>query len=159
MLFFSFKKGLNGQNQSSSDYHHHIKIPLPAKFLIAPMGRYPRVSQRCWEHVWGAVGRRGSRIDTWKEIGGGGGGGGLNLYLSFKSSSFSTWTKIHDKNLNILRTKRVFEVKWKVFFIIFKGFSNAKNCLWHESAPLMKLIPWRENIEKNVITGLKLFYE
>ena len=50
ILFFSFKKGLNGQNQSSSDSHHHIKIPLPAKFPISPMGRYPRVSHRCWEH-------------------------------------------------------------------------------------------------------------
>ena len=32
MLFFSFKKGLNGQNHSSSDSHHHIKISLLAKF-------------------------------------------------------------------------------------------------------------------------------
>ena len=50
MLFFSFKKGLNGQNHSSSDSHHHIKIPLPAKFPISPIGRYPSVSHRCWEH-------------------------------------------------------------------------------------------------------------
>ena len=27
------KKGLNGQNHSSSDSHHHITIPLPAKYL------------------------------------------------------------------------------------------------------------------------------
>ena len=32
MLFFSFKKGLNDQNHSFSDSHHHIKIPLIAKF-------------------------------------------------------------------------------------------------------------------------------
>ena len=25
-----FKKGLNGQNHSTSDSHHHITIPLPA---------------------------------------------------------------------------------------------------------------------------------
>ena len=50
MLFFSFKKGLNGQNHSSSDSHHHIKILLAARFPISPMGRYPRVSHRCWEH-------------------------------------------------------------------------------------------------------------
>ena len=64
MLFFSFKKDLNGQNHSSSDSHHHIKIPLPAKFPISPMGRYPRASHRCWEHggtwidtvgIWGVV--------------------------------------------------------------------------------------------------------
>ena len=42
MLFFSFKKGLNGQNHSS-DSHHHMKI-LPANFPISLMGRYPRVS-------------------------------------------------------------------------------------------------------------------
>ena len=42
--------------------------------------------------------------------------------------------KIRQKNqnkksrqkLNILRTKRAFEVKWKAFFIIFKGLSFAK---------------------------------
>ena len=43
MLSLSFKKGLNDQNHSSSDSHHHIKIPLPAQFIISPMGRYPGV--------------------------------------------------------------------------------------------------------------------
>ena len=33
------------------NFHHLVKrIPLPAKFPISPMGRYPRVSHRCWEH-------------------------------------------------------------------------------------------------------------
>ena len=32
--------------------------------------------------------------------------------------------------------KRVFEVKYKVFFVIFKGLSAAKNFLRPESAPL-----------------------
>ena len=50
MLFFSCKKELNGQNYPSLDSHRHIKLPLPAKFPISPMGRYPRVSHRCWEH-------------------------------------------------------------------------------------------------------------
>ena len=52
--------------------------------------------------------------------------------------------KIRQKNqnkksrqkLNILRTKRAFEVKWKAFFIIFKELSVTKNCLRPESAPL-----------------------
>ena len=68
MLFFSFKKGLNGQNHSSSDSHHHIKIPLPAKFPISPMGRYPRVSTgvenmggmgEVWIDTWGEIRGRG----------------------------------------------------------------------------------------------------
>ena len=33
----------------------------------------------------------------------------------------STWPKSQEKNLNILRTKRAFEKKRKVFFIIFEG--------------------------------------
>ena len=41
-----------------------------------------------------------------------------------------------NKYLNISRTKRVFEMRWKVFFIIFKGFSVAKDCLRPESGPL-----------------------
>ena len=45
--------------------------------------------------------------------------------------------KSQDKNLNILRTKRAFEVKQKVFFIIFKGLSIAKNCLRPKSAPII----------------------
>ena len=36
------------------------------------------------------------------------------------------WSKSQDKNLNILRTKRAFKIKWKAFFIIFKGLSVAK---------------------------------
>ena len=36
----------------------------------------------------------------------------------------------------ILKTKRAFEVKYKAFFIIFKGLSVPKNYLRPESAPL-----------------------
>ena len=61
MLFFSFKKDLNGQNHSS-DSNHHTKILLSAKFPISPMGIYPRASHRCWEHG-------GTWINTW--VGGG----------------------------------------------------------------------------------------
>ena len=64
----------------------------------------------------------------------------LKLTLSFQSSCFATWPKRQDKNLNILRTKRAFEVKQKAFFIIFKGLSFAKNYLKTESAPLRVFI-------------------
>ena len=60
----------------------------------------------------------------------------LKLTLSFWSSRFAQWPKSQDKNVNILRTKRAFEVKGKAFFIIFKGVSAAKNCLRPEIAPL-----------------------
>ena len=42
---------------------------------------------------------------------------------------FSIWPKIQDKNLNILRTKRAFKMK---FFIIFKRLSliYKKNFFW-----------------------------
>ena len=36
---------------------------------------------------------------------------------------FPTRPKGRDKNLNILRTKRVFKAKQKAFFITFKGLS------------------------------------
>ena len=58
----------------------------------------------------------------------------INLILS---SRFATWPNTEDNNLNILRLKRAFDVKLKVFFIIFKRFSVAKHCLRPESAPLM----------------------
>ena len=52
------------------------------------------------------------------------------------SSCFFTGPKSQDKKLNILRTKKAFEVKWKAFFIIFKGLSIAKYCFRLECAPL-----------------------
>ena len=45
-------------------------------------------------------------------------------------------TKESRQKLNILRTKKVFDMKQKTFYIIFKGLSVAKNCLRPESAPL-----------------------
>ena len=62
----------------------------------------------------------------------------MKLTLPFLSSRFAALPKSQDKNLNILRTKRGFEVKWQAFFIIFKGLSAAKNCLRPESVPLMQ---------------------
>ena len=45
---------------------------------------------------------------------------------------FFIWTKSQDKRLNILRTKRAYEMKQKVFFIIFKGLSykQVKKIFW-----------------------------
>ena len=50
-----------------------------------------------------------------------------------------TWPKSQNKNLNFSRAKRAFKVKWKVFFVILKGLSVAKNCLRPENAPLKML--------------------
>ena len=47
-------------------------------------------------------------------------------------------TKKSRQNLKYLEKKKSFEMKSKVFFIIFKGLSIAKNCLRSESAPLMR---------------------
>ena len=47
---------------------------------------------------------------------------GFWIYLS-NQAFFPTWTKTHDKNLNIFRTKRAFRMKQKAFFIIFNELS------------------------------------
>ena len=44
--------------------------------------------------------------------------------------------------MNILRTKRTFELKQKAFFITFKVHSVVKNCLRPERAPLSNSIFW-----------------
>ena len=44
----------------------------------------------------------------------------LKLTLSFLLSRFAKWPKSQDTYLNILRTKRAFNVKQKEFFIILK---------------------------------------
>ena len=41
-----------------------------------------------------------------------------------------------DKNLNILKTRKAFKMKWKAFIIILIVLSVAKNCLRPESVPL-----------------------
>ena len=43
-------------------------------------------------------------------------------YLSTQAV-FSTFPKSQDKNLNILRMKRAFKMKYKLFFITFEGLS------------------------------------
>ena len=52
----------------------------------------------------------------------------MKLTVSFLLSLFPTWPKSQDKNLNILRTKRAFNIR-KAFFIIFKKLSATRNCL------------------------------
>ena len=51
----------------------------------------------------------------------------FEINLIFLIKSFFHLTKNQGKNLIILRTKRAFKVKYKAFFIIFQGFSIAKN--------------------------------
>ena len=60
------------------------------------------------------------------------------LYFLIKPFFYIT-KKSGQKNVNTSRTKRVFNVKWKVFFIIFKGFSVASVSLGiaHQFSPLM----------------------
>ena len=53
--------------------------------------------------------------------------------------------------MNILRTRRVFDVKSKAFFIVFKVLSAAKNCVRPESAPLK----YREIITVKAVTLYK----
>ena len=47
----------------------------------------------------------------------------LKLTLFSNQAAFSIRPKSHDKNLNILGTKKAFKMKQKAFFIIFKGLS------------------------------------
>ena len=49
-------------------------------------------------------------------------------------------TKKANKNLNILRTKRAYKMTQKVFSIIFKGISVARNCLRSGSPPFKVVI-------------------
>ena len=45
-------------------------------------------------------------------------------------------TKTQDKNVNISRTKKTFNMKWKLVFIISEVLSIVRNCLRPESGPL-----------------------
>ena len=47
--------------------------------------------------------------------------------------------KYQDKHLEILRTKRAFSMKWKVFFIIFKGafIEASKNIFLEGESPTL----------------------
>ena len=49
-------------------------------------------------------------------------------------------TKKSRQKFKYLENEKSFKVKQKAFFIIFQGFSIAKNCLRLESAPLKKRI-------------------
>ena len=47
-------------------------------------------------------------------------------------------TKKSGQYLDILRTKKAFNMKQKAFVIIFEGLSLARNCLRAESGPLIE---------------------
>ena len=77
-------------------------------------------------------------------------------YLS-NQAVFCTCPKSQDKNLNILRTNRVFKMKLKVFFIIFEGLSLKqikKIFLEGESEILIKSC---NQVFMTCICSLKLF--
>ena len=56
----------------------------------------------------------------------------INLKVTITFSS----PKSQDKKVNISRTKRAFNMKYKTFLIIFKGLSVVRNCLRLESGLL-----------------------
>ena len=64
----------------------------------------------------------------------------FEINLMFLIKTFLYMTKKSGQKLIILRTKRAFKVKYKAFFITFKGLSVAKNCFRPESAPVKILI-------------------
>ena len=65
----------------------------------------------------------------------------FEIILIFLIKLFFTWPKSQDRNLNILRTKIAFKVKWKTFLIIFNGHSQI------ESVPLMSNTPkWSDTL-------------
>ena len=71
---------------------------------------------------------------------------------------------MQNKNVNILRTKRAFNVKLKALFSIFKGHSVAKNFLRPESAPLKKnnyarvdVKPIKQGVQNEQVTNNGLF--
>ena len=59
-------------------------------------------------------------------------GDGINFEI-YRRFLIPSDQKSRDKNLSVLRTKRSFKMKQKVYFIKFKVFSVAKNCLRPES--------------------------
>ena len=90
------------------------------------------------------------------------------LTLSFLSRHFSTWPKRQDKNLNNLRTKRVFKMKQKAFCVTFKWVLVAKNCLRPGRAPLISgnrnyktsfyCIYWFKSLVKTFLLWLAISY-
>ena len=48
--------------------------------------------------------------------------------VTYWISVFSAWSKSHDKNLNILRTKWAFKIKSKAFLSFLQGFQWNKQC-------------------------------
>ena len=83
----------------------------------------------------------------------------INVEIShiFLMKPFSYMTKTQDENLNILRTRRTFKLKQKVFFIIFKGPSVAKNYLRNEIAPLTRDLRCFHSVKITLINLANIF--
>ena len=74
-------------------------------------------------------------------------------HIFFKSSRFDTWQKSQDKNLNILSTKRAFEVNKKNFLSFLKNFQLPKTvsdlrvrlevCIFCSPVPLLYVFQFR----------------
>ena len=78
----------------------------------------------------------------------------INLIFLIKTYFYIATNQ--DKNLNILRTKRVFKVKRKAFSTTFKGLSVAKRCLRLQTAPLKALIKPFEPLQKSA--KIKIYF-
>ena len=53
----------------------------------------------------------------------------FEINVNFLIKPFSYMTKMWGQKLKYWKKKIAFQMKWKTFFIIFKGFSAASNCL------------------------------
>ena len=72
----------------------------------------------------------------------------ISLSFLIKPLSYMTKKSVQDKNVNILRTKRAFNMKYKAFSIIFERPLVIKNCLRPDSGllktvkkPSTKMLP------------------
>ena len=77
----------------------------------------------------------------------------VNIFLI---TPFTTWPKSQDKKLNILRTKRTFQMKQKAFSIVFKGLS-VFSCLKSENLPLPFCFKASNLIYRFIIHVVKIY--
>ena len=67
------------------------------------------------------------------------------IFLIKLAAVFSSWPKFQDNNINILRKKRAFKMKWKAFFIIFECWMLLSiRFLWNS-------IVWENSILKFIL--------
>ena len=115
-VFFKKQKSGFGPPVSFSGWFSKINIPL--------------VAFTSWD-IWQNVYRKYLLTRLWRHK-------FWNSPYRSNQSVFSTWPKTEHKNLNILRTKRAFKMKYSIF-IFFKGFhwSNLNNLFWKMRAPIL----------------------